>query len=123
MNHPSQTVAGKDISNPFMGEAFPKSLLIQLTQQIAEILKNDLSNEGEPESLRSINNPRKEDKDDRVQRRFSTIFDIKQKTTLQEQMKCRGQLYRRRLKTNKDLARVKDSCILLFLDHFLIRFP
>ena len=32
---PAQTVAGKDTSNPFMDEAFPKSLLVQLTQQVA----------------------------------------------------------------------------------------
>ena len=31
---PSQTVAGKDTSNSFMGEAFPKSLLLQITQQV-----------------------------------------------------------------------------------------
>ena len=74
-------MAGKDISNSFMGETFPKSLLIQLTQQVAEILKKDLHNEAKTESLRSINNPRKEDKDDWVQRGFPTIFDIKQKTT------------------------------------------
>ena len=29
---PAQTVVGKDMSNPFMGEVFPKSLLLQLTQ-------------------------------------------------------------------------------------------
>ena len=29
---PAQTVVGKDKPNPFMGEAFPKSLLVQLTQ-------------------------------------------------------------------------------------------
>ena len=44
---PDQTVAGKDISNPFMGEAFSKSLLIQLTQEVAKILKKDLRNEAE----------------------------------------------------------------------------
>ena len=57
-------MAGKDISNPFMGEAFPKSLLILLTQQVVEILKKDLRNEAESESLRSNNSPRKEDIDD-----------------------------------------------------------
>ena len=36
---PAQTVATKDTPNPFMGETFPKSLLVQLTQQVAEILK------------------------------------------------------------------------------------
>ena len=39
---PAQTVVGKDTPNPFMGEAFPKSLLVQLTQQVVEILKKDL---------------------------------------------------------------------------------
>ena len=39
---PAQTVASKDMPNPFMGEAFSKSLLVQLTQQVAEILKKDL---------------------------------------------------------------------------------
>ena len=29
---PAQTVASKDTTNPFMGEVFPKSLLVQLTQ-------------------------------------------------------------------------------------------
>ena len=61
---PAQTVVGKDISNPFMGEAFPKSLLIQLTQQVAKILKKNLRNEVESESPRSNNNPKKENKDD-----------------------------------------------------------
>ena len=42
---PAQTVAGKDTPNPFMGEAFPKSLLVQLTQQVAEILKKDIYKE------------------------------------------------------------------------------
>ena len=42
---PTQTVAGKDITNPFMGEAFPKSLIVQLTQQVVEILKKDLCKE------------------------------------------------------------------------------
>ena len=59
---PAQTVVGKDMSNPFMGEVFPKSLLVQLTQQVAEILKKDSCKEEESESPRSINNPRKEDK-------------------------------------------------------------
>ena len=36
---PAQTVIDKDISNPFMGEVFPKSLLIQLTHYVVEILK------------------------------------------------------------------------------------
>ena len=36
---PAQTVASKDITNLLMGEAFPKSLIEQLTQQIAKILK------------------------------------------------------------------------------------
>ena len=36
---PAQTVTSKDTTNPFMGEVFPKSLLVQLTQQVAEILK------------------------------------------------------------------------------------
>ena len=29
---PTETVAGKDTSNPSMGEVFPKSLIVQLTQ-------------------------------------------------------------------------------------------
>ena len=43
-NEPSstQTVVGKDTPNPFMGETFPKSLLNQLTQHVAEILKKDI---------------------------------------------------------------------------------
>ena len=61
--NPAQTIAGKDISNPFMGDVFPKSLLVQLTQQVNEILKNDLCIEVESKSLRSIESPRKEDKD------------------------------------------------------------
>ena len=36
---PAQMVASKHTLNPFMGEASPKSLLVQLTQQVAEILK------------------------------------------------------------------------------------
>ena len=60
---PAQTVAGKDTTNPFMGEAFPKSLLVQLTQQVAEILKKDLYKEAESESSRSIEGLSKEDKD------------------------------------------------------------
>ena len=65
MNEPSpaQTIAGKDTSNQFMGEALPKSLLVQLTQQVAEILKNDLCKEAKSKSPRSIESPRKEDKD------------------------------------------------------------
>ena len=39
---PAQTVASKDTQNLFMGEAFPKSLLVQLIQYVAEILKKDL---------------------------------------------------------------------------------
>ena len=54
---PAQTVVGKDISNPFMGETFPENLLLQLTQQVTEILKKDLRNEAKSESPRSINNP------------------------------------------------------------------
>ena len=57
----AQTVAGKNISNPFMGEAFQKSLLLQLTQLVAEILKKDSLKEAESESLRSIESPSKED--------------------------------------------------------------
>ena len=66
INEPStaQMVASKDISNPFMGEAFPKSLLIHLTQQVYEILTKDLRNEVELENPRSNNNQRKEDKED-----------------------------------------------------------
>ena len=60
---PAQMVAGKDTTNPFMGEVFPISLLVQLTQQVAEILKNDLCKEAESESPRSIESPSKEDKD------------------------------------------------------------
>ena len=60
---PAQTVAGKDISNLFMGEAFPKSLLLQPTQQVVEILKKNSRKEAESESLRSIDSPRKEDND------------------------------------------------------------
>ena len=65
-NEPSlaQTVAGKDISNPFMGEDFPKSLLIHLTQQVDEILEKNLCKETKSESPRSISSPRQEDKDD-----------------------------------------------------------
>ena len=59
-------MVGKDISNPFMGEAFLKILLIHLTQQVSEILKNDLCKEAESESLRSISSPRKEVKSDWV---------------------------------------------------------
>ena len=40
---PTQTVAGKYISNPLMGEAFTKSLIKKLTQQIVEVLKKDFS--------------------------------------------------------------------------------
>ena len=46
-----------------MGETFLKSLLVQLTQQVAEILKKDLYKEVESESSRSIEDPSKEDKD------------------------------------------------------------
>ena len=60
---PAQTVAGKDTPNPFMGEAFPKSLLVQLIQQVVEILKKDLYKEAESESSRSIEGPSKKDKD------------------------------------------------------------
>ena len=56
---PAQTVADKDTSSPFMGEAFPKSLLVQLTQQVSEILKKDLCKDVELESPRSIESPRK----------------------------------------------------------------
>ena len=59
----TQKVAGKDTSNPFMSEDFPKSLQVQLTQQVAEILKNDLCKEAESKSPRSIESTRKEDKD------------------------------------------------------------
>ena len=61
---PTQTVADKDILISFIDEVFPKSLLLQLTQQVAEILKNDSRKEAESKSPRSINSPRKEDKDD-----------------------------------------------------------
>ena len=56
INEPSlaQTVVGKDTQNPFMGEAFLKSLLVQLTQQVAEILKKDMYKEAESESSRSL---------------------------------------------------------------------
>ena len=60
---PAQTVAGKDTTNPFMGEVFPKSLLVQLTRQVVEILKKDLCKEAKSESPRSIESPRKEVKD------------------------------------------------------------
>ena len=56
-------VDGKDVSNTFMGEAFPKSLLLQLTQQVVEILKMDSHKIVESESPRSIESLRKEDKD------------------------------------------------------------
>ena len=59
---PAQTVDGKDISNSFMGETFLESLLLQLTQQVVEILKNDSCKEVESESPRSIESLRKEDK-------------------------------------------------------------
>ena len=55
---PAQTVASKDTSNLFMGETFPKSLLVQLTQQVAMILKNDIYKE--VESPRSIEGPSRE---------------------------------------------------------------
>ena len=61
--NPTQTVAIKDTTNPFMGEVFPKSLLVQLTQQVAKILKKDLCKEAESKSSRSIKSPSKEDKD------------------------------------------------------------
>ena len=57
---PAKTAANKDTANPFMGEAFPKSLLVQLTQQVAEILKKDIDKEAE--SPRSIEGPSREDK-------------------------------------------------------------
>ena len=60
---PAQMVTGKDTSNPFMGEAFRKSLLVQLTQQVVEIRKKDLYKEADSESPRSIEGPNKEDKD------------------------------------------------------------
>ena len=60
---PAQTVASKDMPNPFMGEAFSKSLLVPLTQQVAEILKKDLYKEAESKSFRSIEGSSKEDKD------------------------------------------------------------
>ena len=61
---PAQTVAGKDTSNPFMGEAFPKILLVQLIQQVAEIFKKDIYKEAESprSSPRSIEGPSKEEK-------------------------------------------------------------
>ena len=61
---PAQMVDGKDISNPFMDEAFLKSLLVQLTQQVAEILKKDIYKEAESPrfSLRSIEGQSREDK-------------------------------------------------------------
>ena len=62
-HNPAQTVASKDTTNPFMSEVFPKSLLVQLTQQVVKILKKDLCKEPESESPRSIESPRKEDKD------------------------------------------------------------
>ena len=57
---PAQTIVGKDTPNSFMGEAFPKSLLVQLTQQVAEILKKDIYKE--EESPRSIEGPSRDDK-------------------------------------------------------------
>ena len=60
---PAQKVTGKDTSNPFMGEAFPKSLLVKLTQQVVEILKRDLCKKANSSSPRSIESPRKEDRD------------------------------------------------------------
>ena len=65
INEPSpvQTKADKSTSNPFMGKVFPKSLIVQLTQQMTEILKKDLCKEAKSESLRSIESPRIEDKD------------------------------------------------------------
>ena len=65
INEPSlaQTVVGKGTPNPFMGEAFPKSLLVQLTQQVAEILHKDLYKEIELESSRYIEGLSKKDKD------------------------------------------------------------
>ena len=59
----AQTTAGKDTTNPFMGEVFPKILLVKLIQQVAEILKKYLCKEVNSESPRSIESPRKEDKD------------------------------------------------------------
>ena len=65
-NEPSsiQTVAGNDTPNPFMGEAFLKNLLVQLTQQVDEILKKDIYKEAESlrSSPRSIEGPSREDK-------------------------------------------------------------
>ena len=56
-------VDGKDVLNTFMGEAFPKSLLLQLTQQVVEILKMDSHKIVESENPRSIESLKKEDKD------------------------------------------------------------
>ena len=47
---PSQTVVGKDTSNPITGEVFSKNLLVQLTQQVTEIVKKDLCKEAKSES-------------------------------------------------------------------------
>ena len=73
-------MAGKDTPNPFMGVAFPKSLLVQLTQQVAEILKKDMYKEVESKSSRSVEGPSKEDKDVRSKKRFSIRFDKGMKT-------------------------------------------
>ena len=60
---PAQTVAGKDTPNPFIGEAFSKSLLVQLKQQVAEILKKDIYKEVESpkSSPKSIEGPSRKD--------------------------------------------------------------
>ena len=48
--NPTQTVAGKDISNLLIGEAFQKTLIEQLTQQIAEVLKKDFNKDHSKEA-------------------------------------------------------------------------
>ena len=62
--NPAQTVVGKDISNPLMGGAFPKSLIEHLSQQIVEILKKDFNKEVESESPRSKDSSREKDSQD-----------------------------------------------------------
>ena len=65
-NEPSttQTVTSKDISNPLMGKAFPKSLTEKLTQQIAEILKKYFNKEAEPEAQDKKNSPKEKEGQD-----------------------------------------------------------
>ncbi|MCR2848055.1 hypothetical protein, partial [Heyndrickxia coagulans] len=45
---PAQMVAGKDLSNPLIGEAFPKSLIDHMQTQILETLRKEFKHKLSP---------------------------------------------------------------------------